>query len=217
MSKTIPKHATREGWLIAATDLLRTHFKTAGYEIPAKLHVSCGWPSRGGTGTRKYPIGECWPEKASEDKACHIFISPRLTASVTEAQAGVLPVLVHELVHAVVGCKEKHNKVFKKAALAVGLEGKMTATHAGESLMQELRLMTQARLGDYPHPALQPGFRLDKKQTTRLIKAECGECGCNVRITRKWLEEVGAPLCACNKQAMAFEIPKELEGDGEDE
>lgn len=209
MNKTTPKHATREGWLIGATTLIRGHFTQAGYTIPEKLHVTCGWPSRGGCGNAKRVIGECWPEQASEDKHCQIFISPTLKDVVD-----VLATHVHELVHATVGNKEKHNKVFKKAALAVGLEGKMTATHAGESLKKQIADWS-VKLGEYPHPMLKPGFRLGKKQTTRLVKCECGECGYNVRVTRKWLDESGAPLCPCNKKEMGFEIPKELEGDDE--
>lgn len=206
MSKTT-KHATREGWLIAATDLCRPHFEGAGYTVPKTVHVTCGWPSRGGEGSRKRTIGQCWPEQASEDKACQIFISPTLKDLVD-----VLATHVHELVHAVVGCKNKHNKVFKKCALAVGLEGKMTATHAGEALNKQIADWG-IKLGDYPHPMLKPGFRLGPKQTTRLIKCECAECGYNVRVTRKWLDEAGAPLCPCNRKEMGFEIPPELEGD----
>jgi len=28
-------------------------------------------------------------------------------------------------------------------------------------------------------------------------KVTCEECGCAVRMTRKWLEEAGAPTCGC--------------------
>ena len=211
--KLINNHATREGWLNAAVDAFRPHFKSAGYSIPVKLHVSCGWPSRGGTASGKHTIGECWPEQASEDKVCQIFISPRLKADPTDAM-GVLPTLVHEVVHATVGNKNKHNKVFKKAALAVGLGGKMTSTHAEPTLLASC-VTVAGKLGKYPHPALKPGFRLGTKQTTRLVKCECGKCGYSARVTRKWLDDLGSPLCPCNKKAMSFEIPKELEGDDE--
>jgi hypothetical protein len=211
MSKTTPKHATREGWLNAATELTRQHFTAAGYTVPKTLHVTCGWPSSRGTSTKKRAIGECWPEKASEDGACQIFISPTLKDVVD-----VLATHVHEIAHAVVGLKCGHKAPFKKCALAVGLEGKMTATHAGEALKKQIAVWS-LMLGEYPHPLLKPGFSLGKKQTTRLIKAECGDCGCNIRITRKWLEEVGAPLCACNKKTMTFEISDELGNGGDDE
>lgn len=210
LSKAKLTHATREAWLNAATEITRPLFKEAGYEVPKTVHVTCGWPSRGGEGNRKRTIGQCWPEQASEDKACQIFISPVLKDTVD-----VLATHVHELVHAVVGCKHGHKSPFKKCAVAVGLEGKMTATHAGENLKKQIAAWS-AKLGEYPHPMLRPGFRLGKKQTTRLIKCECDQCGYNVRVTRKWLDEAGAPYCPCNKKAMGFEIPKELGGDDDE-
>ena len=41
-----------------------------------------------------------------------------------------------------------------------------------------------------------------KKQTTRMLKCVCSECGYVARTTAKWLETVGAPLCACNSEQM---------------
>ena len=40
------------------------------------------------------------------------------------------------------------------------------------------------------------------KQSTRLIKCECAECGYTMRTTTKWIETLGAPLCPCNEQQM---------------
>ena len=34
-----------------------------------------------------------------------------------------------------------------------------------------------------------------KKQSSRLLKAECESCGYTVRVTRKWVDQVGAPHC----------------------
>ena len=33
-----------------------------------------------------------------------------------------------------------------------------------------------------------------------MLKAECDSCGMVVRTTRKWIEEVGLPTCACGGQ-----------------
>lgn len=203
------KHETREQWLAAAVVAMTPLFKANGYEVP-KVRVSCGWPSSRGLSSKKPTIGECWDTKASADKVHQIFISPRLKDPVE-----VLATLVHEVVHAVVGLKEKHNKVFGKCARAMGLEGKLTATHAGEELRKSA-CDWAGKLGDYPHAQLNPGYRPTKKQTTRLIKCECPKCGYNVRVTRKWLDESGAPLCPCNKHAMEFEIPEELEGEDDE-
>jgi len=49
-----------------------------------------------------------------------------------------------------------------------------------------------------------------KKQGCRLLKVVC-ECGCVVRMTRKWLDEVGPPTCGCGGAMV------EEEGDDDDE
>ena len=74
----------------------------------------------------------------------------------------------------------------------IGLEGKPTATHAGTELVETLKKVS-AKVGEFPHAAIDPKTQ-GKKQTTRLIKAECPECGYVVRVTNKWLE-VGYPVC----------------------
>jgi hypothetical protein len=37
---------------------------------------------------------------------------------------------------------------------------------------------------------------------TRMLKAQCGHCAYTVRVTRKWLAELGPPLCPCNREPM---------------
>lgn len=199
------KHKTREEWLEAAVDQMRPMFNNAGYTIPP-LRVACGWPVRGGMGKKKRVLGECWDKKAASDKKLpQIFISPWLADPVDNC--GVLATLVHEVVHAVVGNKEKHNKVFGKCARAVGLGGKLTSTHAEDGLVDKIKIWMK-KLGDYPHAQLTGLEGPGKKQTTRLIKCECAECGYVCRSTMKWLTEAGAPLCPTHKQAMEFEDPE---------
>jgi hypothetical protein len=205
--KTQKTKITREQWLVQAVEIITPLFKEQGHKVP-KVRASCGWPSSRGLSSKKPAIGECWSSKCSSDGVHEIFISPRLSDA--DSQGGVLATLVHEVVHAAVGLENKHNKVFRKCAIAVGLEGKMTATTAGEALMVRIKEWSSA-LGDYPHAKINPAFRPTAKQTTRLIKAECPKCGYNVRVTRKWLDEAGAPLCPCSSEPMKFDVPEELE------
>lgn len=37
---------------------------------------------------------------------------------------------------------------------------------------------------------------------TRLLKAQCGSCAYTVRVTRRWLAELGPPLCPCNREPL---------------
>lgn len=183
------KSQTREEWLKWLTHSLRPLFSQHGAEIPQKVRTSCGWPSRLAMSKSKRRIGECWSDKRSADKHHEIFISPTLSEPIHVAET-----LVHELVHAVVGIEHGHKTPFRRLALAVGLEGKMTATHAGQELRNLLdRLTTEA--GPYPHGEVSFDQE-EKKQSTRLLKVECPGCGYVVRVTQKWLD-VGLPSCPC--------------------
>lgn len=182
--------ATREQWLIAGIDALREHFKDVGYVVPKKVRVSVGFPR----GARK-AIGQCWKQASAADGASHIFISPTLSTAFD-----VLDTLAHELVHAAIDPVTGHGAEFAKACKAVGLtQGKPTSAGAGPELGKLLKSIA-TKLGKYPHAALNP--RDVVKQTTRLLKVECGDCGYVVRVTRKWLDDAGAPLCPCNREPM---------------
>jgi hypothetical protein len=209
-TKLKSKHETREQWLETAVRLMEPLFKNKGYEVPG-VRVSCGFPSKGALAMKKPSIGECWYKESTVDGIAQLFISPFLRDHVE-----VIGTLVHEVVHAVCGAKAKHGAQFKKCAVAVGLEGKMTATVAGKELIEMIEGWMKD-LGAYPHQGLKPGTKPEEKQTTRMVKCECEECGYAVRTSRKWLDEAGAPLCPCNKKPMAFEIPPELENEDEDE
>lgn len=39
-------------------------------------------------------------------------------------------------------------------------------------------------------------------RTTRLIKCQCGTCAYSIRTTRKWITELGPPICPCNREVM---------------
>jgi hypothetical protein len=181
------REVTREEWLLDAIELLKEDFGPYA-EIPEKLRVTCGWPSRGGRATKKKVLGECWKPECSEDGHTEVFIAPTLSDGL-----GVLDVLTHELVHAAVGCDQGHKGEFRTVAVAIGLEGKMTATVAGEDLLVRLREI-ETQLGEYPHAKLTP---INKKtQGTRMLKLQCKECGWMARTSRKWMD-LGLPTCAC--------------------
>ena len=183
----------RETYLKLAAEKLADLFAEAGAPIPANVRVSCGWP---GGGSRRTRIGECWSTTASRDGHFEIFISPALAQT-----SEVLAVLVHELVHAAVGLEAGHGAGFRKIAKRVGLVGKMRSTTAGEELAAKLAAIATEIGSEYPHAELVANGR--KKQTTRMIKCECGSCGYTVRTSSKWLDTWGAPLCPCNSEPMA--------------
>jgi hypothetical protein len=80
-----------------------------------------------------------------------------------------------------------------------------------EAELEEVITGVIGGLPQYPHAAL-VSLEKEKTQSTRMMKVECQECGCIVRMTRKWLEEAGLPTCACGGE-MIQEQPEEEEGE----
>lgn len=109
--------------------------------------------------------------------------------------------LAHEMIHAILGAKVGHKTPFKRIANEIGLTGKMTATVAGDHFIETVSPLLD-KLPEYPHAELSLSYL--KKQGTRLIKAECLTCGYTARITRKWIELAGTPLCPCNSEPMSI-------------
>lgn len=181
---------TREEWLNRAVNHLRSHFADAGITLPRTIRVSCGWPSRRATSRSRRTIGQCFPTAMAADKVPQLFISPVLAEP-----TAVLTVLAHELVHAADDCSSGHRGEFVRMAKAVGLVAPWTATTASEELQLVLERMA-AELGEYPHAELVPSNKI-KKDGTRMLKIECRDCGFVARTTRKWIDDVGLPTCAC--------------------
>lgn len=158
-----PKHRTREEWLETAVEYLRVLFEAAEFTLPPLIRVSCSWPSRGGLSKSRRVIGECFDATCSTGGVTEIFISPMLTEVNGEDGNGVLPVLVHELLHAVIGTE--HGPEFKAACKDIGLVGKPTSTSASDHLRGRLSIIADT-LGDYPH------FKLIPSEKERAVAAK---------------------------------------------
>lgn len=186
--KELPKiHDTREAWLNAAVDKLKDGiFEPKKFDVP-EVRVSVGWP--GGRGPKANIIGQCWPGESATDKVGQIFISPVLVEPVA-----VLETLVHEVVHAInhANGETGHRGPFRRIAEVLGLEGKMTATHAGEELAEKLEEIGN-QLGEYPHAGIIPTERPKVQKTYMLKLVSPEEPDYFVRMTQGKLDEYGAP------------------------
>ena len=202
----------REAWLQAAVAKLRPLFLGHGFTIP-EVQVSVGWPSSGGLATKKKTIGQCWFGSTTADGKPQLFISPLLDE--VASPQGVLPTLVHEICHVAAGPDAKHGPKFKKIATKMGLTGKPTTTEAGDDLKVRLQQMAD-ELGKFEHSRIVPGPKTPKKQSTRMKKCECAECGYIARTVQKWLDEAGAPICPKDKVPMKVQLAEE-DVDGDDE
>jgi len=163
--------ALREQWLGWAASFLIDYMVQCG--LPRTVvRVSCGWPVRGGLGA-KAVIGQCFPPTVCRDGVPQIFVSPRIEESVQ-----VLGVLLHELIHAAIGCKFEHGKVFSQAARQVGLAGPPMATVVGDRLRPVLERFVSVA-GPYPHAAIQ--LQAKPKVGSRLRLYEC-QCASPVKV-----------------------------------
>ena len=188
---------TREEWLVEVGKGLEELF----FPNMPPYRVSVGFP------TMANAIAQCWSYKNSRDGHYEIFISPKEDNDLEAAGH-----LAHEMIHAFVGIKEGHKGKFKEKALSIGLQGKMTSTTSGEAFIAAVRPILE-RAGKLPHAALlpypcfneaetetpeaeyRPTTTGRKPQKCRMIKVSCPECGYTVRVSKKWIEEAGYPLC----------------------
>lgn len=222
---------TREEWLNEAVNhigLLYAKTKEDGEPVSVPdVRISVGF---GSTGARS-AVGWCFPSKAAEDGVHQIFISP------VRGPKDVLPILctiIHELAHAIDDCQSKHSGRFRKLVSQMGLQAPFTHSNPTDGLIEILKPIAD-QLGPYPHAELVM-TETKKKQTTRMIKADCkaivgeadelpnanpevaeeyagriGEtCGYQVRTTKKWFV-VGVPACPIHG------TPLEIEGSKQDE
>jgi hypothetical protein len=212
-------HDFREGWLRAAASELRPYFASVGYPLPDNIRFAIAFTS---TGRKSKRVGECWHSAASDDGAYEIFLRADLAEPVE-----VLGVLVKELIHTTIPPDAGHGKLFKAAALKIGLQGPMRKTEPSVLLQNRLTELA-ATLGPLPHASLHidqtpltaVSVALDrpKKQRGRMIKAECaGEgCGYTLRVAAKWVRDIGPPLCP-RHGAMSVDLPPESDESSEAE
>lgn len=184
----------RERWLGLVMDELRPYFKEAGHPLPKNVRVSVGFPSRHARSGKVRAMGESWQSSVSLDKTYEVFVSPIEDDSVNAAA-----ILTHELGHVADDFKHGHRVPFKRIVRAVGLDGPASATVAGSQFKRMMKPIIKLH-GPYPHAKLDvmPEYR---KQSTRMLKVYCKECGYTARTTHFWLDKEGAPLCPFGSKA----------------
>jgi hypothetical protein len=190
---------TREEWLNKVGMAMSPWFKKLEHPLPKNWRITLSL-------TKGKALGTCYSDKASKDG--HYEILVRIDQDDPVIVAGIV---AHELTHAALGIKMGHRGEFPVVVTALGLEGKPTATTPGPEFKKSIAPILKA-VGPLPHAALDWKYSSGpKKQTSRLLKAECGDCGYTVRVTKKWLE-VGAPHCPSHG-AMGHD---DLDGDEEE-
>lgn len=161
----------REGWFTAvAEQLMPLICEAAGRDTPPSIRIGCGFTSRG---VKSRAIGECWGDGNSEDGHSEIFIRPNDADPISVAAT-----VAHEVAHAVCGIHAKHGPAFESVIRAIGLEGKPTATYAGEAFAALVKPMI-AKAGPYPHSSLNDMTNGKAQQIhPKLINLRCANEDC---------------------------------------
>jgi hypothetical protein len=182
----------REQWLSEMARSMEVLFGADDKFREKAYRVTCGWPSKHATGTRKVRVGECHRADVSADGRFELFVSPLLAEPLDVAGT-----LCHELAHVVAGVEAGHKAPFVKVCRAVGLTaGKPSQAGPGPLLNDQLRKLID-RLGPYPHAAMKPPVKAKAERPPSSLRLACLECGCVVSIGAKWLAESGPPTCGC--------------------
>lgn len=199
---------TREEWLQRAVGLILPHLKELGYEPTGLVKTSLSIFQKK---RKSITWGFCFHASASEGGYREIFINAELTDV-----RKILGVLVHELGHACLKDGVGHRNPFKVFCEKVGFQFEK-AEHADDGILFWKWCAPIAKeLGAFPHKkllGLPEGGK--KKQSTRLIKCECEDCGFVFRATRKWLEDKDA--LQCPDAACGGRVDFSLDNEGEDE
>lgn len=179
----------REEWLTTLAQQVEPWFREytlGGYKL------TCGWPSRFGTGRKLRRVGECHSKVLSKSGVFEIFVSP-----VLDNPLEVAGTVCHELAHIAAGIEAGHGYGFQKVCKRLGLtKGKPTQVMPGAILNERLDKII-AQLGPYPHQAL--GIAYKEVAASPFTYTLVCECGCKLRIGEDWLIKAGFPTCGCGK------------------
>lgn len=206
----------REAWLNDLAALMAPRFEELGHPLPP-FRVSIGFTSTGAYGRAN---GECWDKLTTPDERFTILISPAEASSL--AIAAILNhELIHAAVGLKEGHKGAFAAMMAATGMerpfTTSRPGKEFGDwvqpfidqlgeipHAPLMVRQpatRVKLIKRDGGGVVAAPPPAPGddegapdSSAPPKQTTRLLKASCSECGYTVRVTAKWLE-VGPPHC----------------------
>jgi hypothetical protein len=214
-----PTTMNREGWLTAFAEAIAPVIKQrTGHTVPMdRVRLSCSFPRTRATPNKSgsFHSGMCMHGDSHKSGLHELLINPIVADLVTPDKRGIAETVIHELLHASLDKGVGHKAPFARAAKAMGLEGRPTSTTLGPELEKIVQGIVD-KIGPYPHKALDGEW--GRKQTTRLRKVMCTDCGYineagngyTARITLTWIENAGLPTCPCGATMSLIEKGEEV-------
>ena len=175
---------TREQWLQSAALAMEDWFADLGFTVPS-YEVRIGFPSGG---KRTSNTAESW---AADEHGEHlIFVRPD-----NDNPLEIVNAIALQFCRITASGRDPKGTLFKHLAISIGLSGRQTEGSPG-LMFKELAAPILKKIGPIPDLNLKQPTKSGKKpQSGRLIKVSCPECGYIARVSRKWLEELGPPIC----------------------
>lgn len=136
----------RNLWLAKAVRVLRQYFSECGLRLPDNITVSVDDTTVAGDGA----VGLCYPSTSTPEGVPAVVISPTL-----QVEVQVVPVLVHELVHAADDCQSLHGPWFAAWATELGLVGEGFNRFGSNSELRRFVHRMLMALGSYPRVGAQ--------------------------------------------------------------
>ena len=176
--------SSREQWLAGVSRAIAGWLQTMGAPLPP-CRVISGFPSRG---RRSYNIAEAYPEE--DGLSFRLVVNPDATDPVQIAAA-----IAQQLAAIAAGSDQGAQYRFRQLAVSMGLRGTKRESPPGLLFgeLVEPVLRTAGPLPTADTPAT-PILAIPK-QSSRLVRVACSQCGYVVRVARKWLMEMGPPHC----------------------
>jgi len=75
----------------------------------------------------------------------------------------------------------------------------MTSTPSNIKMEEFIKIVVD-KIGQFPSGRLNLTKR--KKKSTYLLKCECPTCGYVARVTAKWIDKAGTPICPTDDEPM---------------
>lgn len=177
------KTNNREQWCQTVLVTIINDLITADFNVEPKspYRVSIGFPKGG---NRSKDLAKAYPSSHSTDGHIEVFVSPDCPDARTA---------VHWLLNL------SQQVVFDMTAKAARVR---VLKRAMDDFEDENVDYILDKVGDWPHA---PMLAETKKDSTRQIKLEC-ECGCIMRASRKWIEQMVLPAACPVCQSSTLDV-----------
>ena len=196
-------------WFEKATQSLSDKvFRPHGFKVPKNIRINVSEMRTANKTTAHTTLGRCYPTHFTTGKHDNPapkreqvnIIQMNIATTGKDNSVNVLDTLAHELIHAIDDNKSGHKKggAFDKMARAIGLEGKLTSTYAGEELKGRLNGIIKT-IGKFPLQEVNlEGLRRD---TNRNLKVRCydteNDCDHGFNTNRYRIEQMISRTCLC--------------------